>query len=275
MSSAGRTAHHGLAFGLRLAVALAYVCALLGLALWAHNAWPPADASGIWFYSAALVGPSERLHRRTLLHLTARGACKWCCTHPSRTHRQPKFLDRRPSRRGYRPSRSDRGGGSVRVVGDPPSDASTASFSASTSCGLRFPAASGSGYVLYGIVYVSSVYAAFAADPDRLTALLLAALVFTWGPLERLGRIAQHALDEKSHACNPSRDHGGPRNCDRNRAAWTPSVCGRHAPDNLQRRHGSSSRRHADGHPATDPCALSGDCADSGRNQTGTRTSDA
>jgi hypothetical protein len=44
----------------------------------------------------------------------------------------------------------------------------------------------GSGFTLYGLMYMASVYATFANTPDRLAALLVAGLIFTARPLERL-----------------------------------------------------------------------------------------
>jgi hypothetical protein len=184
-----RTSTRRLSVRARLVVAAGYLLALLELARWAHHGWPPADASGLWFYSAALtlllsVFVSEPFYTSPRVALANSAALLLIAVTADRT--------------GLEASKSAVSAGRAAIIACSAAvlaAAFVALLTESRPTGLNAATFSiartfGSGYFLFGVAYVASVYAAFADHPERLTVLLTAALAFTWGPLERFGLLA-------------------------------------------------------------------------------------
>lgn len=196
MVSVERTAHHHLSFAARLLVASAYLAVLFGIAYWAHDGWPPSTAAGLWFYSAGLavllsVFISEPFYTSPRVAL-ANGAAL-------------ALLAITVSRSGLRVSSTVLDIGRFTLIGIGVGIFVISVIAILTAnrggrmneIAFEISRNIGSGYLLYGLVYIASVYAAFAHDSTKLVVLLVAALAFTWGPVERIVRVADRLRPER------------------------------------------------------------------------------
>jgi uncharacterized protein len=183
-SVVNRPARRQLSLGARLAAGAIYVAALVVLALWAHDGWPPASSAGFWFYSAALgvlvaafvsepfyTSPKAALGSSAALIVVA-------ATFSSEGLQASKHLITL---------------GRIVVA----ALAALVFVLAATAIFTRdrfdrvnriaFPLAVtlGAGYLLYGVAYFGGVYASFADTPSRLAILIGAPLLLSWNPAER------------------------------------------------------------------------------------------
>lgn len=168
----------------RLAAGAAYVVTLLVLALWAHDGWPPASSSGLWFYSAALavllaVFVSEPFYTSPKAALANSAALIVIAVTLS-----PERLEA---------SKDVVANGRAVVIAlavlvfvlSAIAIFTRDRFDRLNRVAFALSVNLGAGYFLYGVAYVAGVYAAFAATPSKLAVLLAAPLLLAWSPAER------------------------------------------------------------------------------------------
>lgn len=179
-----RPARSQLSLGARLNAGAFYVLTLLVLALWAHDGWPPASSSGLWFYSAALavlvaVFVSEPFYTSPKAALANSAAII--------------VIAVTVSPEGLQASKHQVTTGRICLIAlaivvfvlSAVAIFTRERFDRLNHIAFALSVTFGAGYFLYGVAYVGGVYAAFAKAPSKLAVLLAAPLLLAWSPAER------------------------------------------------------------------------------------------
>jgi uncharacterized protein len=179
-----KPARSHLSLGSRLIAGAAYVVTLFALALWAHDGWPPASSSGLWFYSAALavllaVFVSEPFYTSPKAALANSAALI--------------VIAITLSPEGLQASKHAVASGRIALIAlgvlvfilSATAIFTRDWFDRLNRIAFALSVTLGAGYFLYGVAYVAGVYAAFAKTPSKLAILLAAPLLLAWSPAER------------------------------------------------------------------------------------------
>jgi hypothetical protein len=174
-----------LGLGTRLLIGASYLAVLSGMAVWAHQGWPPATGAGLWFYSAAItvllsVFVSEPFYTSPKTALTNAAALFLVVLTADRSGLQASSNAVAVGRIGLLVAAATVFLAAVAAI--------TTETRAPKLNAIAFPIAItfGAGYVLYSLTYAAGVYGAFAHSPSRL-ALLLGRPGIPMGPFRTTG----------------------------------------------------------------------------------------